>query len=116
MNVMRLCYDRRAIAALVAVGVAVVLFAPQLLPAVAPILILAACPLSMMLMLGMATARGSTPTSTPAAAETPADRADRLRRGLADAQREQRRLTRELEALHPDAPLPATIARTSPHR
>ena len=48
---MRICINKRVLAGLAAVGLVVFALAPQLLGAVAPVLLMAACPLSMLLMM-----------------------------------------------------------------
>lgn len=50
---MGMCFNKKVIAALAAVGVGVWLFAPNALAAALPLLLLAACPLSMILMMRM---------------------------------------------------------------
>lgn len=97
MNMLRACYDRRVITALVAVGAGVVLFAPNLVGAALPLLIVAACPLSIVLM--MKTMSGQVQNVTPAVEPQPVDRAQQLRTELAGSRREQQRLVVELEEL-----------------
>jgi hypothetical protein len=46
-----MCFDKRVIAGLVVVSVAVAVFAPGALAVALPVLVLAACPLSMLLMM-----------------------------------------------------------------
>jgi hypothetical protein len=48
---MGMCLNKKVIAVLAAVGVGVVLFAPDVAAAALPLLILAACPLSMVFMM-----------------------------------------------------------------
>lgn len=113
MKVLRACYDWRVITALAAVGGGVVLFAPGLIGAALPLLIVAACPLSMMIM--MKTMGGHDQNASPAAAAQPVDRAEQLRTELAASRREQQRLTRELEDLETPAALAVRPAHpTSP--
>lgn len=50
---MGLCFDKRVIAGLAAVAVAVLVFAPNLFGAALPLLVLVACPLSMLVMMRM---------------------------------------------------------------
>ena len=52
-NIVRLCFDKRIIGGLALVGVGVYAVAPELLGAALPLLILAICPLSMLLMMKM---------------------------------------------------------------
>ena len=74
-----LCFDRRVLAGLGAVAVAVWLFAPQLFLAALPVLIVLACPLSMLAMAWMMRGR-------------PATAADRL----VALEREQARVSTEI--------------------
>ncbi|MGH3452757.1 MAG: DUF2933 domain-containing protein [Haloechinothrix sp.] len=65
-----MCFNRKVIAALAAVGLGLWLLSPNLLAGVVPLLLLAACPLSMIFMMrampGAApTARRRTPPTTP---------------------------------------------------
>ena len=65
-----MCFNKKVIAGLVAAGVAVFLVAPAAFSAALPLLILAACPLSMMLMMksmkGMGSAAGDQSRTGPA--------------------------------------------------
>lgn len=109
MNMLKACYDWRVLTALAAVGIGVFLWAPNLIGAALPLLLVAACPLSMMLM--MKTMGGPEPSGQPAVAANPVDRAERLRAELAASRREQQRLVRELEDIEADPP--ATVAAKS---
>jgi hypothetical protein len=51
MKMLKMCLNWKVLTSLVAVGVGIYLFAPGLLAEVVPILLLAACPLSMLLMM-----------------------------------------------------------------
>lgn len=104
MNMLKACYDWRVITALAAVGGGVVLFAPGLIGAALPLLIVAVCPLSMMIM--MKTMGGHDQNASPAADAQPIDRAEQIRTELAASRREQLRLARELE----DLEAPAAVA------
>lgn len=48
-----MCYDKRVIGGLVLAGVGIYALAPEMLAAALPLLILAVCPLSMILMMKM---------------------------------------------------------------
>lgn len=50
-RLVKMCFNWKVASALVAVGVAVWLIAPGLLAPLVPVLVLAACPLSMLLMM-----------------------------------------------------------------
>ena len=52
MNMLKMCLNPKVIAGLVIVGLGVYVIAPGLLVAALPLLLLAACPLSMLLMGG----------------------------------------------------------------
>lgn len=62
---MHRCFDKRALAGLAVVAVAVFVLSPRLLGAFLPVLVMAACPLSMLLMMGRMTHgdRSGTPTA-----------------------------------------------------
>ncbi len=51
MKMLKMCLNWKVLASVAAVGVGVYLFAPSLLAEAVPILLLAACPLSMLLMM-----------------------------------------------------------------
>ncbi len=53
MKMLKMCLNFKVLAALAAVGAGVYLWAPGLFAAALPLLILALCPLSMVLMMGM---------------------------------------------------------------
>ena len=60
MKMLKMCLNWKVLAGLAAVGVGVYLFAPGLLVEAVPILLLAACPLSMLFMMwGMHNTQGS---------------------------------------------------------
>ncbi len=103
MKMLRACYDWRVIVALGAVGVGVLLFAPNLIGGALPLLVLAACPLSMLLM--MKAMGGQAPSTTMSAATKPVDRAEQLRAELAVTRREHDRLARELDDLEVTGPV-----------
>ncbi len=52
MNALKMCLNWKVMAALAAVGVGIFIFAPGLAAAALPVLVLAICPLSMLLMMG----------------------------------------------------------------
>lgn len=53
MNMVKMCLNWKVLAGLAAVGISVAVVAPQAALALLPLLLLAACPLSMLLMAGM---------------------------------------------------------------
>lgn len=111
-NLLKACLDWRVITALTAVGVGIYLLAPNLIAAALPLLLVAVCPLSMLLM--MKTMRGQETNAGPAIARIPAERAERLRAELAASMREQQRLVRELEQLDAGATAPVNAPSSSP--
>lgn len=52
MNALKMCLNWKVMAALAAVGAGLFVFAPSLAAAALPVLVLAICPLSMLLMMG----------------------------------------------------------------
>ena len=110
MKLLRACYDPRVIAALVAVGVGIFVVAPGAVAVAvaAPILFLAVCPLSMLVMMRtMGGMQPSDPTAAGSAAPStaPAEQAAELRVQLAAARREQQHLADELAQLQSEADL-----------
>jgi len=113
-NILRIagmCFDWRVIAGLAAVGVAVFILAPGLVAAALPLLLVAACPLSMLLMMrGMGKhdpAAGVTLAPRFATRDLPTERRQaQLRTELASLQARQSDLHRELAALEID-PVPS---------
>jgi hypothetical protein len=96
MKMLKMCLNWKVVAALAAVGVGIYLVAPHLVAAAIPYLILAICPLSMMLMMWGMQEHGSQSheqeTQEPAVGLTREERTT-----LAD----------EIDALERDAPDPA---------
>jgi len=82
---LELCFDRRVLAGLGALAVAIWLLAPQFLLAALPVLVLLLCPLSMLLMASMMRGRMGEVSHSA----TGADR-------LAALEREQARLATEI--------------------
>ena len=61
---MRMCINKRVVAGLAAVALVVFALSPRLLGGLAPVLIMAACPLSMLLMMrGMSGREKEAPTA-----------------------------------------------------
>jgi hypothetical protein len=80
MSVLRYCLDRRVLAALFLTGLAIALVAPQVLGRALPLLLVAACPLSMAAM-AIAMNRGGSPSATPSSVDSiPAEPAELTRR------------------------------------
>ena len=96
MNILRACYDWRVLTALAGAGVGIYLIAPGLLAAALPILLLAACPLSMLLM--MKAMSGPSASAQPSVTSDE-DRVAVLRRELTEVSRRQEALAAELRAV-----------------
>jgi hypothetical protein len=104
MKMLKMCLNWKVLASLAAVGVGIYLFAPGLLAEAVPILLLAVCPLSMLLMMwGMQHTQGQgqqTPQE-PGVGVTREERIARLRMQQAalddqigDLEREETRLAK----------------------
>lgn len=91
MRILRFCLDRRVLAILSVIVLAVALLAPRALGATLPVLLLAACPLSMIVM-AVAMGRGAMP-ATAATSD-----AESLRAELDELAARQRRLESDLAA------------------
>jgi hypothetical protein len=77
---LKMCLNWKVLASLAAVGVGIYLFAPGLLAEAVPILLLAACPLSMLLMMwGMQQSQGQQTTQETDVGLTREERVARLR-------------------------------------
>jgi hypothetical protein len=80
MKMLKMCLNWKVLAGLAAVGVGVYLFAPGLLAEAVPILLLAVCPLSMLLMMwGMQQSQGQHTAQDTDAGLTREERIARLR-------------------------------------
>lgn len=90
MSILRHCLDRRVLAVLGLVALAVAILAPRALGATLPLLLLAACPLS---MVAMALMMGHTAASPGPSTDVETKRAE-----LAKLAERQHRLERELVA------------------
>ena len=113
MKMLRACYDWRVLMALGALGAGIYLIAPGLLAAALPLLLLAACPLSMILMMKAMSGQqtGSEGSVTP----TDQDRVGVLRRELTQLGQRQDQLAAELHALElPRASLDDRDASSAP--
>lgn len=97
MNILRACFDWRVLAGLAASGIAVYLVAPGVIVAAIPLFLLAACPLSMLLM--MKAMSGRRPVSELPLRRVDGDRVAALRQELADLSSRQEQLSLELRAV-----------------
>lgn len=125
MQAMKQCLNWRVVAALVVVGLGVWLVAPNLIGATLPLLVLAACPLSMLVMMAaMGGTKGSQCAAEPAHERTPlARRADEgqlaeLKARLVRVQAEQEALAGTIARLEDSVALArrATEAGATPAR
>jgi len=87
MSILRYCLDRRVLALLGLIALAMALFAPRALGAALPVLLVAACPLSMVVM-AIAMSRSSTPA-------VPSSSLESMRTELTELAERQRRLEGE---------------------
>ncbi|MDQ6795125.1 MAG: DUF2933 domain-containing protein [Chloroflexota bacterium] len=90
MSILRYCLDRRVLAVLGLVALALAFFAPRALGAALPFLLLAACPLSMVVM-AVAMSRGSAPAARSSGVES-------MRTELTELAERHHRLEGELAA------------------
>ena len=107
MQMLKMCLNPKVLASLAAVGVGVYLFAPGLLAQAVPILLLAACPLSMLLMMwGMQHSQGSG-QQTPQEPHVGLTREERL----AQLRRQQAALADQIGELEREEARPAENGR-----
>ena len=95
MSILRYCLDRRVLALLGLIALAMALFAPRALGAALPVLLVAACPLSMVVM-AVAMSRSSTPA-------VPSTSLESMRTELTELAERQRRLEGELAVAETNA-------------
>lgn len=96
MSMLRTLADWRVVAVLVALGAGVALIAPNLIRAALPLLIVAACPLSMVVMMRSMGGHEPSPSVGPNPSR---DRRSQLLDQLAATQLEQLQLEQELARL-----------------
>lgn len=105
MRIGRFCIDWKVVAGLVAVALGLFLFQPRLFTASLPVLLVAACPLSMLLMMwGMRSM--ARPAPTPTASQpladrqlTPHEQIAGLRSQLSDLESAQLAITDQIRSL-----------------
>lgn len=122
-----MCFNRKVIAGLVVAAVGIYLFAPNLLASALPLLLLAACPLSMLLMgKAMMGGHGTAPAALdsrldqpiPPPAEAGLDRDERVAQLQAQLQslgQQQAELTRQLAQIDP-SPVTGPASAALPER
>ncbi len=91
MNFLRYCLDRRVLAVLGVIAIGMAIVAPRALGTALPLLLLAACPVSMVVM-AVAMSRTATPSAPPSSVES-------IRAELTELAERQRRLEHELVAV-----------------
>ncbi len=89
MNMLKMCLNPKVLAGLAAVGVGIYLVAPDLVVAALPILLLAACPLSMVLMMWSMQHTQGQPPQEPDVGLTCEERIARLRAQLGALEQEE---------------------------
>ena len=102
MNLLRACYDWRVLTALGVLGIGIYLVAPGLAAGAIPLLVLAACPISMLLMMKVMS--GQQKSSEVQVEPIDGDRVAGLRLELAELGRRQKRLEGELRAMEAARP------------
>lgn len=90
MSALRYCLDRRVLAVLGVIALGTALLAPRALGAALPLLLLAACPVSMAVM-AVAMGRAATPAAPPSSVGS-------MRAELSELAERQRRLEHDLAA------------------
>jgi hypothetical protein len=124
MRIGRFCIDWKVLAGLAAVAVGLFLFQPRLFTSALPVLLVAACPLSMLLMMwGMRGMAQPAPTPTVApqpVADRPLTRHEQIARlssQLSDLQSAQLAITDQIRSLEAslDRPEPK-VTELVPHR
>ncbi len=104
LKVLSMCFEPRVLAGLAAVGVLVWITAPALLAPVVPLLLIAACPLSMLAMAWMMRGHLSGQNADPSGR-------------LAELEREQQRIANDIARTRATlAASPPPPARVSAHR
>ena len=91
MSMLRYCFDRRVLAVLGIIALGTAILAPRALGSALPLLILAACPVSMVVM-AVAMGRAGAPAKTTSSVES-------MRAELTELTERQRRLEHDLAAV-----------------
>ncbi len=96
MKALKMCLNWKVLAGVAAVGAGLLVFAPGLAAAALPFLVLAICPLSMVLMMGAMNGMGQTsPTGAVGGVQQPRNRNERL----AELEMQQQALANQIAAL-----------------
>jgi uncharacterized protein YlxW (UPF0749 family) len=108
VNLFRMCFDWKVLAGLAAVGVGIAFLAPKLALGALPLLLLAACPLSMLLMMATMNGMGersATSTrrqlkgTTASSVLSREEQLAQLRKQLQNLQQQQEVIARQINAL-----------------
>ena len=104
---LKMCLNPKVLAGLVVAGVVIYLIAPNLIAAALPILLLAACPLSMLLMMWSMQHTQGQEKQTPQERDVGPTREERIAR----LRRQQAALAEQIEALEREEAHPAENGR-----
>ena len=107
MKMLKMCLNPKVLAGLVVAGVAIYLIAPNLIAAALPILLLAACPLSMLLMMWAMQQSQGQGQQTPQDADAGLTREERI----AQLRAQQADLDDRIGELEREEPRPAENGR-----
>ena len=102
-RVLGMCFEPRVLAGLLAVGVLVWVTAPSLLASVVPLLLIAACPLSMLAMVWMMRGHFGGQSADPAGR-------------LAELEREQQRIANDIARIRATLAAPPAPPAIAVHR
>ena len=107
MKMLKMCLNPKVLAGLVVAGVAIYLIAPNLMAAALPILLLAACPLSMLLLMWSMQHTQGQEKQTLQESDVGLTREERVAR----LRRQQAALAEQIEALEREEAHPAENGR-----
>ena len=104
VDCVQMCLNWKVLVGLAVVGLAVWIVAPQLVLAALPLLLVAACPLSMLVMMGrMRGGQSAQANQPPAAGRTRDEQVAELRSRLLSAQAEQEVIARQIAKIESPA-------------
>ncbi len=104
VDCVQMCLNWKVLVGLAVVGLAVWIVAPQLVLAALPLLLVAACPLSMLVMMGrMRGGQSAQANQPPAAGRTRDEQVAELRSRLLSAQAEQEVIARQIAEIESPA-------------
>ncbi len=107
VDCIQMCLNWKVLVGLAVVGLAVWVVAPQLVLAALPLLLVAACPISMLVMMGrMRGGQSAQANQPPAAGRTRDEQVAELRSRLLSAQAEQEVIARQISKIeNPEIPV-----------